>query len=104
MRCFIDIEISDHIKSKIFHEFENLQTKNLFSGKFVEKENLHLTLKFLGDLTNEGLEKIKNRLRRKEENTIKIIIRKIEREYLKCVEDGERKILKNIKILKRNLG
>ena len=63
MRCFISIEIPEHAKSRVFHEFENLKTKNLFKGKFVEKENLHLTLKFLGKITNEELEEIKKRLK-----------------------------------------
>lgn len=63
MRCFISIEIPEHIKARIFHEFENLQNKNLLRGKFVGKESLHLTLKFLGEITNEELEKIKKRLK-----------------------------------------
>lgn len=63
MRCFIAIEISQHAKARIFHEFENLKSKNLLRGKFVEKENLHLTLKFLGEITNEEIEKIKRGLK-----------------------------------------
>ena len=63
MRCFIAIEIPQHIKARIFHEFENLKGKNLLRGKFVEKENFHLTLKFLGKITNEEIEKIKKGLR-----------------------------------------
>jgi len=63
MRCFIAIEFPEHIKARIFHEFENLKNKNLFRGKFIEKENLHLTLKFLGKITNEELEKIKKELK-----------------------------------------
>ena len=63
MRCFIAIEIPQHAKARIFHEFENLKSKNLLRGNFVEKENLHLTLKFLGEITNEGIEKIKKELK-----------------------------------------
>ena len=63
MRCFIAIDLPEHVKAKIFHEFENLQNKNLLRGKFIEKENLHLTLKFLGGITNEELEEIKKRLK-----------------------------------------
>ena len=62
MRCFIAMEIPQHVKASIFHEFENLKNKNLLRGKFVEKENIHLTLKFLGTITNEKIEKIKRRL------------------------------------------
>ena len=63
MRCFIAIEFPEHIKARIFHEFENLKNKNLFNGKFVEKANIHLTLKFFGEITNEKLEEIKNKLK-----------------------------------------
>ena len=63
MRCFIAIDLPEEIKSKIFHKFENLQDKNLFRGKLTEKENLHLTLKFLGSLTNEEIKIIKEKLR-----------------------------------------
>ncbi|MBI2043489.1 RNA 2',3'-cyclic phosphodiesterase [Candidatus Pacearchaeota archaeon] len=63
MRCFIAIELPENIKAKIFHEFETLKEKNLFGGKFVGKENLHLTLRFLGDLSKEKIEEVKERLR-----------------------------------------
>ncbi|MAG79019.1 RNA 2',3'-cyclic phosphodiesterase [Candidatus Pacearchaeota archaeon] len=62
MRCFIAIKLSEHVKSKVFHEFENLQKKNLFRGKFVEKGNLHLTLKFLGSISEEEIEETKKKL------------------------------------------
>jgi len=58
------MEIPQHVKARIFHEFENLKNKNLLRGKFVEKESLHLTLKFLGEITNEEIEKIKKGLRK----------------------------------------
>jgi 2'-5' RNA ligase len=62
MRCFIAIDLPDEIKSRIFHEFEKLP-KSLFKGKITKKENLHLTLKFLGDITKDEVEKIKSRLK-----------------------------------------
>ena len=64
MRIFIAIEPSEHVKARIFHELETLQDKNLFKGKFVEKQNLHLTLKFLGDISEEKLEEIQKKLRK----------------------------------------
>ncbi len=63
MRCFIAIDLPEHVKAKIFHNFETMQDKNLFHGKFVEKENLHLTLKFLGNISEEKLEEIREKLR-----------------------------------------
>jgi 2'-5' RNA ligase len=58
MRCFISIDLPDEVKSKVFHEFDKIP-KSLYKGKVIEKENLHLTLKFLGDLTNKQIEEVK---------------------------------------------
>ncbi|MEK6758057.1 MAG: RNA 2',3'-cyclic phosphodiesterase [Nanoarchaeota archaeon] len=63
MKIFIAIEPSEHVKSKIFHEFENLQKRNWFKGKFVEKQNIHLTLKFIGDVSQEKVLEIQKRLK-----------------------------------------
>ena len=62
MRTFIAIDLSGHAKAKIFHTFENLQGKDLFRGKFVDKENIHLTLKFFGNISEEQLKEIKTKL------------------------------------------
>lgn len=63
MRVFIAVELPEHVKSRVFHEFEILQKKNLFKGKFVEKNNLHLTLKFIGETSLEKIDEIKKRLK-----------------------------------------
>ena len=64
MRIFIAIELPEDIKSKIFHASETLTNKNFFRGKFVEKKDLHLTLKFLGEIDEEKIEKIISRLKK----------------------------------------
>ena len=63
MRYFIAIELPEHVRATIFHEFQTLKEKNLFGGKFVEKEDIHLTLRFLGELSKEKTEKMKEKLR-----------------------------------------
>jgi 2'-5' RNA ligase len=60
MRCFVSIEIPEHIRSEIFHVFDKLKNSGVCSGNFVEKMNLHLTLTFLGELDEEKLESVKN--------------------------------------------
>src|SRR3989344_1357871 len=61
MRTFIAIELPEDVKAKIFHAFEKLKESNLVRGKFVEKDNLHLTLKFIGEVPLEKLaSKFKN--------------------------------------------
>lgn len=62
MRVFIALEIPEDLKARIFHEAEILENSKLASGNFVDKENLHLTLKFLGERTGEEIEKIKEKL------------------------------------------
>lgn len=62
MRCFIAIDLPREVKESIFHEFNQIKSENLVVGNFVPKENLHLTLKFLGEATNENVEKIKKEL------------------------------------------
>ena len=57
MRCFLAIELTEELKEDI----EKLQKNFKIEGiKLVEKENLHITVKFLGDIDEKTLEKIKN--------------------------------------------
>ncbi|RLG17327.1 RNA 2',3'-cyclic phosphodiesterase [Nanoarchaeota archaeon] len=46
MRCFLAIELPEHVKDQI-EEFKKWVRGRV---KFVEKKNLHLTLRFLGDV------------------------------------------------------
>jgi len=59
MRVFIAIDLPDDIKNKIYEEIKNIKGVR---GKFVERENLHITLKFLGELQPNIVEKIKKEL------------------------------------------
>lgn len=59
MRCFIAIDIPEEIKEKIIKIQEKLPE---FEGKKTEIENLHLTLKFLGEVDKEKAEEVKKRL------------------------------------------
>ena len=60
MRVFVAVDIPKNIREKI----KIIQKKiPEFNGKFTEAENLHLTLKFLGNVNEEILIKVKNRLR-----------------------------------------
>ncbi len=63
MRSFIAIPLPDYIKANLFHISETLQNSKLARGKFVEKNNLHLTLKFLGDIDEAREFEIEEKLR-----------------------------------------
>ncbi len=58
MRTFIAIEIPENIRIKIFRFSEqcrNIQSKNI---KYVERDNLHITLKFLGETGVDIIDKL----------------------------------------------
>lgn len=60
MRAFIAIEIPEDIRAKLAQVSEDIKKSGLVQGTFVNRENIHLTLKFLGnDVREEDVEKIK---------------------------------------------
>lgn len=61
MRAFIAIKLPTKILMKIKNIQENLPS---FSGKKTELKNLHLTLKFLGEISSESIEEVKLKLRK----------------------------------------
>ena len=60
MRCFIGIDLP----SPAIKEIKRLQNiiEPHFIGKITESKNLHLTLKFLGEIDNDTLKKVKKKL------------------------------------------
>jgi 2'-5' RNA ligase len=60
MRCFLAIEIPEEVKKEIIR----LGKEFNFLGKYVEKENLHLTLKFFGDVEDKKVGEIKEKLKK----------------------------------------
>ncbi len=61
MRTFIAVKIPEEIKKKII-EIQNKLPE--FVGKKIEEENLHLTLKFLGEVSEEQIKIVKEKLRK----------------------------------------
>jgi len=60
MRAFISIDLPNEIKNQIA-KIQNSLPK--FSGQKTEPENLHLTLKFLGEVNEPVIEQVKEKLR-----------------------------------------
>ena len=54
MRCFVSLEISEEIREKTAKIQENLRFPGI---KLAEKQNLHFTLKFLGEISQETASK-----------------------------------------------
>ncbi len=61
MRIFIALAIPDIVKDNLF-EIQKHVPSNLAKIKWVPKKNLHITLKFLGNIDEQKLEEIKSRL------------------------------------------
>ncbi|MBI2451631.1 RNA 2',3'-cyclic phosphodiesterase [Candidatus Pacearchaeota archaeon] len=60
-RTFISIEFPDEVIKEVAR-IQNLIKNKKFTGKITELENLHLTLKFLGEINNENLNRVKKLL------------------------------------------
>lgn len=61
LRCFISLELPEELKKNIYGYIEKLKSAGA-DVKWIPPENLHLTLKFLGDTTEERLKSINERL------------------------------------------
>jgi 2'-5' RNA ligase len=61
MRIFISIKFPKEIISEIKKIQKDF--KELFIGRFTTEDNLHLTLKFLGEINQDKVNEIKNKLR-----------------------------------------
>lgn len=62
MRVFICIDFPDEVIKEIARIHDSIN-KIKFTGKLTEMGNLHLTLKFLGEIDENKLEEVKKRLR-----------------------------------------
>jgi 2'-5' RNA ligase len=63
-RCFIALDLPREIINHIKEIQRLIKKKNLFIGKFTESENLHLTLKFLGEIDKKKIKQIKRILKK----------------------------------------
>ncbi|MBI4096029.1 MAG: RNA 2',3'-cyclic phosphodiesterase [DPANN group archaeon] len=64
MRLFVAVELPDGLRKKLVTFQTKLKSENLVSANFVELKNLHITLKFLGEVAETNLSKIKAALKR----------------------------------------
>lgn len=61
MRTFISVDLPEEIRKEVKKIQDNLPE---FNGKKAELENLHLTLKFLGEISDDKVEEVKEKLRK----------------------------------------
>jgi len=63
-RCFIALDLSREAISYVKEIQSLIRKQTLFAGKFTEPENLHLTLKFLGEIEETKIKNVKERLKK----------------------------------------
>jgi len=52
LRCFVAVDVDEHVRGQIAELSGKLRTPGI-KASWVRPENLHLTLRFLGDITDE---------------------------------------------------
>src|SRR3989344_6158969 len=63
IRSFIAIDLPREAINHIEEVQKLLKKQSLFNGKFTEPENLHLTLKFLGEIDEKKINEVKKKLK-----------------------------------------
>ncbi len=63
MRAFLGVEISDSVRNRTWSFIRKARKEQMRGIKFVEKQNLHITLKFLGEVSESRKSKIITALR-----------------------------------------
>ncbi|MEK6852568.1 MAG: RNA 2',3'-cyclic phosphodiesterase [Nanoarchaeota archaeon] len=71
MRCFIAIDLPEDVKEKLVNLQNHLKDLEDVKIKFVEKGNLHLTLKFLGEISDVEINRIKEKLKQLDFNKLR---------------------------------
>ena len=62
-RCFVAVDLPSNVINEIKRIQKQIQQKNLFMGKITTPGNLHLTLKFLGEIDKNKIDEVKQMLK-----------------------------------------
>jgi len=87
-RCFIALDLPREAINEIKKIQKLIWEKTLFTGKLTESENLHLTLKFLGEVSDEKIKEIKKRLKETEFDEFEVEFGKVgvfSRKYIRII-------------------
>ncbi len=76
MRLFIAIELNDEIREYLYKLQKNIGT-DLAKINYIAKKNLHLTIKFLGQIKEDKLSELKKLLKEIKYNNFELVISQI---------------------------
>ena len=77
IRSFLSLDLPENVKEEIVKIQDIIKKEDLFHGKYTEKENLHLTLKFLGEIDEETVVKVKETLEKVKVNSFEASITQV---------------------------
>lgn len=60
IRSFIAIPIEEHAKLAVLKIIENLKASTGMNARWITKDNIHLTLKFLGNIDEKQINRVKH--------------------------------------------
>ena len=88
MRCFVALDFPRNVRNEIKRIQDLIKKKTLLTGRFTNSENLHLTLKFLGEIDSKKIKEVKNRLRKIEFKSFEVYLDNIgifSEKYIKII-------------------
>ena len=72
MRCFICVKVNKEAIKEIDRINKEIKKSKLINAKYTLPENLHLTLKFLGEISEGTVEEVKKKLEQIKKQLFKI--------------------------------
>lgn len=94
-RCFIGLSIPDDIKTELSSIQETIKLDVPIDGRYTSVDNMHLTLKFIGDITHSDYELLKNKLDQVKVSCLKMSMGKINYFTVPCDKQPYFKIIYN---------
>lgn len=62
-RCFIAVEISPAVQNSLVTSIDSFKSKQILQGKWTKPEQMHVTLRFMGELDDTNLNLLRLKLR-----------------------------------------
>jgi RNA 2',3'-cyclic 3'-phosphodiesterase len=76
-RVFISVELPEKAKKEIAAIQKEIAERDLIQGKFTKPENLHLTLKFLGEISEDMIGRVREAIKQVETGKFRVEFDKV---------------------------